>query len=230
MLRITMNKSAASAKSYYSEHSSNEGRTLDGYYSGRDNFIGIWGGSAAEKLNLTGEIRKSDFSALCDNLNPNTEDPLTPRNNKDRRVGYDFTFDAGKSVSLAYAFGTDENKKEILQAFQSSVKDAMLEIETGMQTRVRSGGKNETRNTGNIAYGEFIHFATRPIDGIPDPQLHAHCFAFNMTYDDQEKKIKAGDFSQVKKDAPYYEAVFHSSLANRLQQLGYQVEKNKKWI
>lgn len=228
MLRITVNKSASGAKKYYSEKYYSEGQSRENYYSEKDNVIGIWGGKAAEKLGLTGDIDKQDFASLCDNQIPETGEKLTERNNTERRVGYDFTFNASKSVSLAYTFGNEENKKQILKAFRDSVTEAMSQIETGVQTRVRQKGKNENRDTGNIAYGEFIHFTSRPIDSIPDPHLHAHCFVFNATYDQTEEKWKAGEFGQVKKDAPYYEAVFHSNLANKLQTLGYAIDKNEK--
>ncbi len=228
MLRITMSKSAGGAKKYYSEEYYSEGQTRElDYYSEKEQIIGKWGGKAAEQLGLQANITKKDFGALCDNINPVTGKKLTGRNDADRTVGYDFTFNASKSVSLAYAFANEEDKKAILQAFRDSVKEAMTEVETGMQARVRDKGRNENRETGNIAYGEFIHFTTRPIDGVPDPHLHSHCFVFNATYDGQEKKWKAGQFKQVKQDAPYYEAVFHASLANRLQELGYVVERKE---
>lgn len=227
MLRITVNKSAEGAKKYYTEHGYSEGRSLDDYYTGKNQFIGTWGGKGAEKLGLTGDINKSDFSAMCDNVDPSTGEKLTLQNKSDRRVGYDFTFDAGKSVSLAYAFGNDDEKQQILDAFRESVKETMSEMETGMQTRVRSNKQNENRETANLAYGEFIHFTTRPIDGIPDPQLHAHCFAFNATFDEQEDRWKAGQFGQIKQDADYYQASFHSGFANRLKEAGYSIEKTK---
>jgi conjugative relaxase-like TrwC/TraI family protein len=225
MLRITLNKSAAAAKKYYSEEYYKEGNSIGNYYDEKEQQIGRWGGKAAEKLGLQNEISKSDFSDLCDNINPSTGEPLTQRTNAERRVGYDFTFNASKSVSLAYTFGNEAQKAEILNTFRDSVKETMTEIETGMMTRVRDNKRNENRETGNIAYGEFIHFTTRPIDGVPDPHLHAHCFVFNATFDEKENRFKAGQFGQIKTDASYYEAYFHSSFANSLQNLGYGIEK-----
>ncbi|CAN5819425.1 hypothetical protein BH10BAC2_BH10BAC2_27070 [soil metagenome] len=225
MLRITVNKSASGAKKYYSETYYSEGKSTQKYYSEKDQSMGLWGGQAAMKLGLKNEIDKNDFASLCDNINPDTKEQLTERNNAERRVGYDFTFNASKSVSLAYTFGNENEKKELLQAFRDSVKEAMGEVEKSVQTRVRKSGLNENRDTENIVYGEFVHFTGRPVDGIPDPHLHAHCFVFNATYDNVEDKWKAGEFGQVKKDAPYYEAVFHSALADRLVTLGYTIEK-----
>ena len=230
MLRITMNKSAAGAKKYYSEddyYSIGKENSHADYYSEKEQAIGKWGGLGAEKLGLQSNIAKKDFGNLCDNINPATGKNLTSRTDIERRVGYDFTFNASKSVTLAHAFANENDKKEILNAFHGAVKDTMTEIETGMQARVRDKGKWENRETGNIAYGQFTHFTTRPIDGVPDPHLHSHCFVFNATYDDKDKKWKAGEFGQIKKDAPYYEAVIHSKLANNLENLGYRVERTK---
>ena len=228
MLRITMNRSAAGAKKYYSEEYYSEGNHSHAdYYSEKEQVIGRWGGLAAERLGLKDDIQKKAFSSLCDNINPETGKILTGRNDIDRRVGYDFTFNSSKSVSLAYAFASEAEKKEILTAFRTSVKDTMTEIEAGMQARVRDNGKWENRETGNIVYGEFVHFTTRPIDGVPDPHLHSHCFIFNATYDKVDKKWKAGEFGQIKQDAPYYEAVFHSKLAQNLENLGYRAERTR---
>ena len=92
----------------------------------------------------------------------------------------------------------------------------MQDMEAEMPTRVRKGGKNENRQTGNMAWGEFVHFTSRPVDGVPDPHLHAHCFVFNTTFDQEEDRWKAGQFRELNRDAPYFEAVFHSRLRRRL--------------
>jgi len=228
MLRITMNKSASGAKKYYCEEYYKEGHAAAyDYYGGGNELIGRWGGKAAQMLGLKGSIDKQAFARMCDNITPFTGKTLTGRNDTDRTVGYDFTFNASKSVSLAYAFAGTDEKRIILNAFQSAVRDTMTDIETGLQARVRAKGKNENRETGNLAYGAFTHFTTRPIDGVPDPHLHSHCFVFNATFDEQEKQWKAGQFRQIKQDAPYYEAIFHSKLASNLQQGGYQVARTK---
>jgi conjugative relaxase-like TrwC/TraI family protein len=228
MLRINANFSPEGAKKYFCEAYYKEGLQLQhGYYSDHNEAIGMWGGKAAAQLGLTGDISKEDFGRLCDNINPLTGKTLTQRNDKDRIVGYDFTFNATKTVSLACAFGNENEKREILSALHYAVKQTMLEVERDMQTRVRAKGKDENRITGNIAYGEFTHFTTRSVEGMPDPHLHSHCFVFNATYDTQENKWKAAKFRQLKQDASYYEAVFHSKLADRLQSLGYGITQTK---
>ena len=62
---------------------------------------------------------------------------------------------------------------------------------------------------------------------MPDPHLHAHCFVFNTTWDSREAAWKAGEFGDLMRDAPYFEAKFHSRMARRLASLGIAVERTK---
>jgi hypothetical protein len=101
----------------------------------------------------------------------------------------------------------------------------MQDVETEMKTRVRKSGQNEDRTTGNMVWGEFVHFTSRPVNGIPDPHLHAHAFVQNVTFDAVEGVWKAGQFRDLKRDAPYFEALFHTRLAHRLTELGLVIER-----
>src|ERR1700693_1039211 len=178
MIRITQQDSAKDAKRYYA--------TAD-YYSQGQEIVGRWGGKGAALLGLEGTVDKFSFDRLCDNLHPQSGEPLTVRTRTERRVGYDFTFSVPKSVSLLYAMSGDQ---EIMQAFRGAVGETMREIEAEMKARVRLGGKDEDRVTGNMAWAEFIHTTSRPVDGLPDPQLHAHVFVFNTTWDEDERRWK----------------------------------------
>jgi len=104
----------------------------------------------------------------------------------------------------------------------------MREVEAEVKTRVRKGGKNEDRVAGNLVWGEFIHQTARPINGVPDPHLHAHCFAFNVTFDEEENRWKAAQFGDVKRDASFFEAMFHSRISERLAKLGLAIERTRK--
>ena len=100
-------------------------------------------------------------------------------------------------------------------------------MEGEMKTRVRTGKQDSNRVTGNMVWAEFIHTTSRPVDGIPDPQLHAHVFVFNSTWDQEENRWKAGQFRELKRDAPYFQAAFRVRLANKLQDLGFGVERKR---
>src|SRR5580704_6213279 len=215
MIRITQQDSAPDAKRYYA--------TAD-YYSQGQEIVGRWGGKGAALLGLAGTVDKSSFERLCDNLDPQTGEPLTVRTRTERRVGYDFTFSVPKSVSLLYAMSGDQG---ILDAFRDAVSNTMRDMEAEMKTRVRKQFQDTDRTTGNMVWAEFIHTTSRPVDGIPDPQLHAHCFVFNTTWDQDEERWKAGQFRELKRDAPYFQAAFRVRLANKLQDIGFGVDRKR---
>ncbi|MEP3480183.1 MAG: MobF family relaxase [Fuerstiella sp.] len=220
MLRIHQSKSASSAKAYYSH--------ADYYGEGQEK-AGQWYGKLAQQLGLSGTIEQAHFNALCDNLDPRTGKQLTARHNDNRTIGYDFNWHVPKGVSLAYAIGGDQR---IEQVFARSVEETMHEIETEAKTRVRTAGRDENRTTGNLAWGQFIHTTARPNDqGEVDPHLHAHCFVFNATWDDKDKRFKAGQFRDLKRDARFFEARMHARLAKALkEELGYSIRRDgKSW-
>ncbi len=215
MIRITQQNSAKDAKRYYA--------TAD-YYSEGQEIIGSWGGKGASRLGLGGTVDKFSFERLCDNRHPTTGEPLTVRTRSERTVGYDFTFSVPKSVSLLYAMSGDQ---DILSAFRAAVDETMREMEAEMKTRIRAGGQDTDRTTGNMVWAEFIHTTSRPVDGLPDPQLHAHVFTLNTTWDEEERRWKAGQFRDIKRDAPYFQAAFRVRLAGKLQELGFGVERKR---
>src|SRR5580692_4110907 len=215
MIRITQQNSAEGAKRYYAKAD---------YYSEGQEIVGSWGGKGASRLGLEGTVDKFSFERLCDNLDPRTGEPLTVRTRSDRTVGYDFTFSVPKSVSLLYAMSGDQG---ILKAFRGAVDETMREMEAEMKTRVRLELQNTDRTSGNMVWAEFIHTTSRPVDGRPDPQLHAHCFVFNTTFDQEENRWKAGQFRELKRDAPYFQAAFRVRLAGKLQDIGFGVERKR---
>ena len=215
MLRITQQDSSKGAKHYYA--------TAD-YLSEGQEIIGSWGGEGARLLGVGGVVGREAFDRLCDNLHPIRGTPLTVRTRSDRTVGYDFTFSVPKSVSVLYALS---GEKEILEAFRSAVDETMQDIETEMKTRVRRGGQYEDRLTGNMVWAEFVHTTSRPVEGVADPHLHAHVFAFNSTWDEREARWKAGQFRDLKRDAPYFQAAFRVRLANKLQALGFGIDRKR---
>ncbi len=216
MLRVIQNQNAKSAQQYYSQAD---------YYSEGQELVGQWGGLAAKQLGLEGTVDKLSFDRLCENLHPLHGEQLTPRTRTDRTVGYDFNFHAPKSASVVYALTRDDR---ILDAFRESVQDAMQLLEQDTKTRVRKRGVMSERTTGNLAWAEFVHFTARPVNGEPDPHLHAHNFVFNATWDDAEHQWKAAQFRDLKRDAPFYEAAFHAAFAERLRHLGYDITRQQK--
>ncbi|MEK6703815.1 MAG: MobF family relaxase [Planctomycetota bacterium] len=219
MIRVTACNSIGHGLKYFSTGLSHE----DHYLTSR----GHWFGEGAVKLNLPELATRQDFAALCRNIKPGTDTPLTARTKANRRVGWDIGFSVPKSVSLLFALGSDTG---ILVAYHRAVMDTMACIERDAQTRVRRDGAMSDRTTGNLVWAQFTHTTARPVAGVPDPQLHSHCFLFNATHDAVDGIWKAVQIGNIRRDLPYYEALFLSRLAEEMHAIGYETRaKGKFW-
>jgi conjugative relaxase-like TrwC/TraI family protein len=249
VLRIVQSNSAKQAANYF-----DVGLKRGDYYTKE---TGVWGGLAAERLGLSGEVKRADFVALTENRMPGTKgEPLTLRTNttrlapvvdektgeyvtdhetgkikmeevSNRRAGYDFTFSVPKSLSVAMAFMEPEERAKVEQMVEGCIREVMAKVEGRLETRVRKGGVQENRCTGNIVFAMFPHGETRPVEGIPDPHHHVHVFVCNATYDEVEGAWKAIELGEVKADAPFYQAAFDSLLAGRLMGEGYGIRRTQ---
>jgi conjugative relaxase-like TrwC/TraI family protein len=226
MLRIHVSASAAQARAYYTQSLARADYYLRDLGQER---LGDWQGQGAARLGLYGPVTPEAFGALVDNRHPGTGAMLTPRQAGDRRPGFDCTFAAPKSVALAYAFATPQRREAILAAFQGAVRATMHEMEQAAQTRVRIGGADADRVTGNLLWGEFVHLSARPVAGRADVDLHAHCYVLNGTYDAVEGRWKAVQPHGFMRDAPYYEAAFHARLAHAMRALGFGVARQGRF-
>ncbi len=221
MIRMIASYSAAQAKAYFSD-----ALIKSDYYLNDQELNGEFRGRLAARLEIEGLATKERFAALCENRHPSTGDPLTPRTKQNRRTGYDINFHCPKSVSVIHVLSKDDH---IMEAFRASVSETMTDIEADSKARIRKGGKSTDCDTGELLWVDFIHQTARPVKEIdPDPHLHAHCYVFNATWDDTEQRVKAGQFGDIKRDMPYYEAMFHKRLSDRLMSLGYNIRRNGK--
>ena len=222
MLRIHACQNEAAAKQYFTS-------SLDrgDYYMSDQELPGFWGGRGAELLGLSGRVAQKDFFKLTENRNPQTDKPLTARTKANRRIGYEFNFNCAKGISIEFSL----NKSEvIMEAATSAVTFTMNEIERNAKCRVRKGRQNHDRVTGNLVWSVFTHLTSRPIDGVPDPHLHFHVFAFNSTFDNKEQCWKAAQIGDIKRDAPYFESLFHSKLRENLENAGYRTVMRGKSV
>jgi len=205
------------------------------YYCDKTAIIGKWHGKLADHLGIKGEVKAKDFEQLLYNKEPVTGAKLTARNSANRRPLYDCTFSSCKSASIALAITGDQ---DILKAHQRAVKDAMIALETDLQTQMGTGKYKHYETTGQGVWAEFVHEFSRPlkkeINGktayIPDPQLHSHCTLINATYHEEQKRFRAVEMSNVKRMAPFYESIYHSAYGQYLKEAGYELEKRgKRW-
>jgi conjugative relaxase-like TrwC/TraI family protein len=223
MIRSVATINAAQAQNYYTD-----ALQPTGYYINSQELQGTFHGRLKEKLGLPDIADRETFFALCMNQHPHTGETLTPRNKDHRIILWDVSFHAPKGVSLLSALCGNSH---LIDAFQEVVHNTMAEMEHDVMTRVRKGGRDEDRQTGEFVYGAFLHQTARPAKGaVSDPHLHQHNTIFNLTWDNDssEQRFKAAQCREMNRSLPYYQARFHKRFADKLMSMGYNIKTSHK--
>src|ERR1035438_3665695 len=217
MFTAVAHKNLADAEQYFDEH-----LAQNDYYAAGEIRPGQWIGVGAERLGLKENVTREQFHALCENRNPNNDERLTQRQQKEnqRRVFFDFTCAPPKSVSVL-AVTLDDQR--LVEAHEESARIAFRELETFAATRVRKQGSQRDRTTGNLVAAAFVHNSSRELD----PQLHTHFTVFNATFDESERSWKALQAGGMYDAIRYGTAVYRNELAKRVQQIGYRIQPAK---
>lgn len=202
-------KSAGAASAYYSQ--------TDDYYRDAGHAPTAWQGAGAAALGLAGEVSTDQAEALLQGQLPNGERV----GNDDHRPGWDATFSAPKSVSVAlYVHGDDR----LLAAHDAAVREAIAYLEReAAATRIRKDDEIHTGATGNLVVASYRHDTSR--EG--DPQLHTHSVIMNVTQsaDGQWRSLESKPIYRLQTEAG---AVYRASLARELERLGYEIEKTQE--
>lgn len=193
MLSIS-NISANQASTYYDK---------DGYYARLDGAADHWQGKLKSELALPDNVNKADFDRLVAE--------------RRERAGFDLTFSAPKSVSIAMCL-SPVARQDMLAAHNAAVQQALAEIEArAIGARVTQNGKTEHTKTGNMICGKFNHYVSRN----QDPQLHTHAVVINKTQ--YQGKTYAIDNPDLYRGMLLYGQIYRNSLAAELMSRGYEV-------
>lgn len=235
MMTMSNALSAGQAETYYQKDYTSK---TEDYYSEKGEVNGNWTGRLAEEWDLTGEVTSEQYARLVAGQDPNTGEQLirfVPSreavNNygeeittSEHRAGWDATFSAPKSVSLAALVGDDER---VRTAHRESVEKALEVFEGYLQAR--GGGNKPAITTGKMIAAQFEHTAARPDHetGYAAPQLHTHVVIMNLTKT-EEGKIRSVQPLELYRTQQYATAMYRTHLAEKLQALGYQIEVDQR--
>ncbi len=231
---VTLSKpiSSGQAQAYHKEEFAN---AKENYYTEGEQVRGQWQGQLAERWGLTGDVNEEQFARLSEGQHPATGEQLvrhqTAREyengrgemvrSMEHRAGWDATFSAPKSVSLTALVGGDDRIRE---AHRESVTVALNEMERYVQGRI--GGNAPAETTAAWAVAKFEHDSSRPVEGYAAPQLHTHAVVFNVT-ETADGNTRALQPQELYKTQQYATAVYRSELAERLQGMGYEIERGE---
>ncbi|MBU2834412.1 relaxase domain-containing protein [Acidithiobacillus thiooxidans] len=217
MLSISARGSAASAEAYY-EHLAEQ----DDYYLKGQEPPGQWQGKGAEALGLSGEVTREDFAAALRGFKPGSEEKLVHNAGEKHMAGWDLTFSAPKSVSVLWALAPEDVQAQLAAAHDAAVTDALKFVEEHA-TFTRRGEKGVQEKANGLLVSTFQHGTSRE----QDPQLHTHSFVHNVAerQDGSWGSLDSRHFYRWKMASGAY---YRAALAERLQDLGFEVRRDGK--
>jgi len=173
----------------------------EGYVAGRhdsegagresDVRAGRWMGDLAGRLGLEGEVCHGQLSALLEQRDPRSGEPLARRVSDRRRrgpdgreqalsarAGWDAQFAPPKSVSVLWAVGDPTVSGEVEKAIDEGVAAAFRYLQDhAVFTRLGAGGAVRVRGEGLVG-ATYRHDTSRS----GDPQYHVHGVIANLTH------------------------------------------------
>ena len=172
-------------------------------------------------------VEGSEFIALMEGHHPRTGGWLRPEGaGGGRGGGIDLTFSAPKSVSVVWALGDEQERREIEAAHAAAVTDAMAYLtETVPTVRHRYDGQLVEEHAVDLVAAEYRHTTARGVmeGDVPDPQLHSHVVVTSAIREDG--RLVAVASRPVFRSAREVGAYYRSALAHELQGRGYEIER-----
>ena len=193
-----------------------------GYLTKADGELpGVWAGSQAPGLGLSGEVTTEALEALLSGYHPTTGmslgrelvDRVDKHGNTIRAVaGYDATFSAPKSLSVLWGLTGDN---AFAQCHDAAVAATVAMIEKyASTTRIRSNGGRLHPETGGLSMAVFRQSTSR----ADDPQLHTHVVisAKVQTADGRWLALDARGLKKYQQAFGYlYQSTLRAEISNR---------------
>lgn len=138
---------------------------------------GRWVGRGAERLGLRRGVDPAALAAVLGGAHPVNGRPLRTR--QGTVAGYDLTFAAPKSVSVAVALGDARWSKEVVDAHDTAVAAGLGYLSArGATVRRRDGGTSTVLPVDGLVAASFAHATSR----AGDPHLHTHVVVANLAH------------------------------------------------
>lgn len=216
MLSISGARSADGAVKYYM-HMEKDSMGKPGEYYSKEG-AGVWMGVGAGRLGFDGPVTKQDFAAMCSGFNKDGVGLVKNLRDPARRAGWDLTFSAPKSVSVAWSVATPEIRAQIEAAHARACAAAFKFMED-------KGGFARNGEKADLVAAAFQHGTSRPVEGVIAPQLHTHYFVMNVAVseDGRTSTIESANLFDYKMAGG---AAYQVGMSSEIQQLGFPIERD----
>ncbi len=199
---------------YYEDKSAAADYYLDDKHSSLE-----WIGEGAKELGLAGAVDKQDFQQVLAGFAGG--DQVQNAGKENRQMGWDATFSAPKSVSVAWALATRDRKTEIEQAHKMAVNAAVGYLQE--QATSRRGKEGKESEPAALIAAAVTHYTSR----AGDPQLHTHVVIPNIG-------VRRDGTVGTVQSHPFYEtrlavgSLYQAELSYRMAQMGYEIKDGTK--
>jgi conjugative relaxase-like TrwC/TraI family protein len=125
--------------------------------------------------------------------------------------GFDVTCSAPKSVSVMFALGDTETRRQVLASHDAAVVAMAGWIEAHAHTRYRIGGEVAVVDAEGIVVAAFRQHTSRALD----PQIHTHLVIANRVKSTDGRWLTL-DARLIKHDQQTLSALYHAGLRAEL--------------
>ncbi|MDQ2948693.1 MAG: relaxase domain-containing protein, partial [Acidobacteriota bacterium] len=240
------------------------------YYRGADGVersTSAWGGVAARSLGLRGTVKEEVMDKLAMGFGPKGEKlrqnagaeavwkPTLDREGKPRldsqgnpmgtwdggRIGWDFTFNAPKPVSVFYSDpslvageGCDKAaiRDEILAIHHKAVENVMKFAEANVAETRRGKRSKDFIAVKGLLYSRHTHFDARGHDRgkdtnaeTVDPHLHSHLLVYNLC-EGIDGRMSSLEPDQLYKWHKTLGTLYRAELAKGLREMGVEISED----
>lgn len=200
------------------------GLAREDYYLAGGEPPGFWLGDGARKLALAGEVQREEFLELFDGFHDGKR-LVQSAGKENHRPGWDLTFSAPKSVSVAWSQADPETALEMRAAQLSAVEAAIQYIQKNA-VWTRRGKEGHELERCAIVVPTFEHGTSR----AQDPQLHTHALLLNIG-------VRADGSTGTLETQSLYDhkmaagAIYRAELARQLERrLGLVAVRERSWF
>ncbi len=191
------------------------------YYVGKDGEArsqNQWVGKGAAALGLTGAVDENLFGAMLDGFGPEGQKLAQNAGKSERRLGFDLTFSADKTLSLLFVGADGETRDALMAAHHGAAEKALGFLQDQLEIRRGRGGVKREPVAG-LAIARFDHFSTRELD----PDLHSHYVLVNAALG-EDGKWRGFDAEPLEAFKHAAGALYRAELAARVRDLGFGLD------
>ena len=192
----------------------------DDYYISPE-YIGTWHGNIKKKFNLGDQVALDEFDNIMSSKHPKTAKKLFPPNQNIKRVAWDLTFSACKSLSILWALSLPEIQEKITKAQMNAVKETLDFLEAKL-IRVNRGKNGQIKQNSDGVLSLLVnHYTSRELD----PNIHTHVLLANMTQA-LDGKLMGIDSRNIYNWQKVLGALYRAELAKQIKSMGINIEQD----